>query len=87
MKPKSASATPATSTSSKAKALPESGSACYRDGPPDIWFAGRHWLRSVKQPISRVDFDALTSRPDAANFSFTFTGNAASAADSQLSEE
>lgn len=64
----------------KPPVMSQSGTASYRDGPPEINFAGRRWLRGIAQPIVRADFEALQARPDAAPFAFTFTGSAASAA-------
>jgi hypothetical protein len=51
------------------------GQAAYHDGPPEIEFAGRRWLRGRAQPLTDAEFAALQARPDAAQFGFTFTGD------------
>lgn len=68
-------------------AQPESGTAAYRAGPPEIEFAGRRWLINVAQPVSADEAEALLAHPHAAAFDFTFTAAAPGAAASNHSEE
>lgn len=48
------------------------GRAAYHDGPPEIEFAGRRWLRGQAQALTADEFAALQARPDAAGFGFIF---------------
>lgn len=43
--------------------------ACH-DGPPEIQFSGRRWLRGVKQEMTEKEWAAMQERPDFKHFDF-----------------
>ncbi len=53
-----------------ALAEPPPLAVAYHDGPPEIQFAGRRWLRGVIQPVTAQEWTAMQSRPDCASFGF-----------------
>jgi len=59
----------------KTESASATGKAAYHDGPPEIEFAGRRWLRGKAQALTDAEFAAVQARPDAAQFGFTFTGD------------
>lgn len=46
----------------------------YHDGPPEIQFAGRRWLRGAAQPVGTDELQAMKKRRDFAAYRFTTAG-------------
>lgn len=42
----------------------------YHDGPPEIHFAGRRWLRGVGQRLTLAEFEGMQSRRDFSTYRF-----------------
>lgn len=50
---------------------PKTPKAAYHDGPPEIQFAGRRWLRDMPQDLTAQEWAAMQARPDFKHFDFT----------------
>lgn len=50
---------------------PKPKRALYRDGPPEITFAGRHWRRGAPQVVTDLEWSAILARADAGEYFFT----------------
>lgn len=46
----------------------------YHDGPPEILFAGRRWVRGIAQPVGAEELEAMKKRRDFAAYRFTTAG-------------